>query len=301
METLKYSLDSSNYTWSKTLGWGLCAAHASKVYEGKLGERIVHFLIAAVESIPLIGQIASLFEKIIVSSFVSERPPQAVASSALTAEPVPGAAEGLRLPPPPVGEATQTSAPASSESMRALDIPLLQPCFKRFYLGDTAKVKTNNAVSKEEALVVSFMGFTEEGLVEAGYRRENLRVFSPLLLKKEGSESLDELQGRLDPIFRMLDACGTSQKPIVFHIPLWAGFDEGIVTDIIISSRLVLMLYMVNSLLENDPNSSATARGLMAEVVSSYPAFHTLPNWYIEILQAYMEHRRSYHRLTALE
>lgn len=58
-----YSLN--NYSISKALLWGNCAGHCKKSKAGSLGERTVHLIIAGVECLPIIGQIASLFELII--------------------------------------------------------------------------------------------------------------------------------------------------------------------------------------------------------------------------------------------
>jgi hypothetical protein len=62
----------NNYTWEHALLWGNCIEHGKKVGEGNLGDRLVHGLIALIEGIPIIGQIASIFEKVIVENLSSK-------------------------------------------------------------------------------------------------------------------------------------------------------------------------------------------------------------------------------------
>ena len=62
-----YALD--QYSWCGALSWGNFLVHCQKVKEGTWGDRIVHVLIAMVEFLPILSQIASLFEKLIVESF----------------------------------------------------------------------------------------------------------------------------------------------------------------------------------------------------------------------------------------
>lgn len=61
-----YSLDKTSYTWKNAFLWGNFRQHCQKANTGSLGHRVVHALIAAAEILPIIGQIASIFEKIIV-------------------------------------------------------------------------------------------------------------------------------------------------------------------------------------------------------------------------------------------
>ena len=67
--SFNYSLSVDDYSWKNAILWGNFSAHCQKVTEGTLCDRIVHVLIAALEFLPIIGQIASIFEKIIVTSF----------------------------------------------------------------------------------------------------------------------------------------------------------------------------------------------------------------------------------------
>lgn len=73
-----YALDCNDYSVARALLWGNSIRHLKKVDDGSLGHRVVHALIGVVELIPIIGQIASLFEMIIVSGSASrsaETPP----------------------------------------------------------------------------------------------------------------------------------------------------------------------------------------------------------------------------------
>ncbi len=64
-----YSLDTKNYTWTNAFFWGNFLGHCKKAQEGNLGNRLVHALIATAEFFPLIGQVASICEMLIVKNF----------------------------------------------------------------------------------------------------------------------------------------------------------------------------------------------------------------------------------------
>lgn len=68
-EGRSYSLDRENYTLKNALLWGNCYGHYAKAKEGKLSSRAVHLLIALIEFIPIIGQIASIFEMVMILQF----------------------------------------------------------------------------------------------------------------------------------------------------------------------------------------------------------------------------------------
>lgn len=59
-----YFLDSSRYTLSSALLWGIAQGHFERALDtqGSLGGRVVHLLTALVEFIPILSQIVSLFE-----------------------------------------------------------------------------------------------------------------------------------------------------------------------------------------------------------------------------------------------
>jgi hypothetical protein len=69
MTDFTYSLDKASYTWQNALSWVYFMEHCKKAGEGSLGNRIVHILIAIAELLPIIGQIASIFEKLIINNF----------------------------------------------------------------------------------------------------------------------------------------------------------------------------------------------------------------------------------------
>lgn len=68
MAQLNFALDPKDYTLSNALLWGNFRGHCIKVTEGKWGHRIVHLCIAIVLFPPIVSQIASLFEMVIVRS-----------------------------------------------------------------------------------------------------------------------------------------------------------------------------------------------------------------------------------------
>lgn len=79
MTTLNFALDAQKYTKCRALLWGNCAGHFQKAFGAEAmsgGRRFVHFLIAVIELVPVIGQVASLFERAIVKGVLEKKPPQ---------------------------------------------------------------------------------------------------------------------------------------------------------------------------------------------------------------------------------
>lgn len=72
MSDFNYSLNIASYSLKNALLWGNCIGHWNESKEvGNLNHRAVHILIAGIQSLPIIGQIASLFEMMIVTRFAS--------------------------------------------------------------------------------------------------------------------------------------------------------------------------------------------------------------------------------------
>lgn len=59
------------YSWEDALLWGNFAAHCKEAQRGDLKGRVIHVLIAIIEFLPIISQISSIFEMIIVNKFRS--------------------------------------------------------------------------------------------------------------------------------------------------------------------------------------------------------------------------------------
>ncbi len=58
----------------KALGWGLFAEHCENAMQGTLGQRIYHAFMAALEFFPVISQVVSLFERVVVNQKLSKSP-----------------------------------------------------------------------------------------------------------------------------------------------------------------------------------------------------------------------------------
>ena len=71
-QKFEYALTFSNYSAKSALLWGNCAGHFGKVCEGDIKHRVIHLLLAVVELIPVIGQIASIFEASIIKSGIKK-------------------------------------------------------------------------------------------------------------------------------------------------------------------------------------------------------------------------------------
>lgn len=95
--TFNYALTIDDYTWKNAILWGNFSGHCQKAMEGNLGHRIVHVLIAALELLPIIGQIASIFEKIIVNSFSNSVEPSNITPTNVTQNVTPILPEGQSL------------------------------------------------------------------------------------------------------------------------------------------------------------------------------------------------------------
>lgn len=74
MLKLTYSLDKTSYSWQNALLWSSFVGHCKKANQGSWGNRIVHALIAAAEFLPIISQISSICEKLIIDNFSSSKP-----------------------------------------------------------------------------------------------------------------------------------------------------------------------------------------------------------------------------------
>lgn len=69
MVNFNYSLEKNDYSLKNALLWGNCYGHYKRATTGRLGHRIAHILLALLELPPLISQIASVFEMIIITKF----------------------------------------------------------------------------------------------------------------------------------------------------------------------------------------------------------------------------------------
>lgn len=87
MTNFAYSLDKTSYSWQNALCWRYFFEHCEKATEGSLGNRIVHALIAALEFFPVISQISSICEKLIIDNFAtSESTTNSLADKKITIE-----------------------------------------------------------------------------------------------------------------------------------------------------------------------------------------------------------------------
>jgi hypothetical protein len=71
MSNFNYSLDKTSYSWQNAFLWGNFVGHCKKANEGSLGNRTIHVLIAIIEFLPIISQISSICEKLILENFSS--------------------------------------------------------------------------------------------------------------------------------------------------------------------------------------------------------------------------------------
>ena len=63
MSDFNYLLNKNDYTYKNALFWGNFVKHCKKAREGSLGHRTIHIIIAGFELLPIVTQIASIFEK----------------------------------------------------------------------------------------------------------------------------------------------------------------------------------------------------------------------------------------------
>ena len=69
MINFHYALNRKDYTLDNALFWGNCESHFQKAKESSGCDRFVHGLIFLLELLPIIGQIASLAERFIVTHY----------------------------------------------------------------------------------------------------------------------------------------------------------------------------------------------------------------------------------------
>lgn len=65
-----YLLNANDYSWSNALLWGNCFRHGEKAITSRGLNQVIHFGLALIEMIPLIGQIAAVFEKTLAHLFL---------------------------------------------------------------------------------------------------------------------------------------------------------------------------------------------------------------------------------------
>lgn len=75
MSKFNYALDRQEYTLNNALFWGNCVGHYEKAKHASWGPRMVHVIIVILEYLPVVGQIASIFEMVIVRCCGSNVPP----------------------------------------------------------------------------------------------------------------------------------------------------------------------------------------------------------------------------------
>lgn len=86
MTKFNFALKNDEYTWTNALLWGNCSGHWKKIGTGSLGNSIVHIIIALVECLPIISQIASISEKLIVSSSMDKENSKPLSQKKVTDE-----------------------------------------------------------------------------------------------------------------------------------------------------------------------------------------------------------------------
>lgn len=88
------------YTWKNALLWGNCIEHGKKALsEGRLGYRVVQWIITGVEALPLIGQIMSIFEKLIVNALAAVIYTQPITNTPVNTPPT---TSPINNTPPPI-------------------------------------------------------------------------------------------------------------------------------------------------------------------------------------------------------
>lgn len=69
MNNFRYALDLKEYTWQKALTWEIYKGHRKKAQVGEMCDRMIHNLIATAEFFPIVSQIASVIEMLIIKTF----------------------------------------------------------------------------------------------------------------------------------------------------------------------------------------------------------------------------------------
>lgn len=79
MSLCYFVLNKEDYSWKNALLWGNCREHGKKMGYGCLSYRAIHCITAAGELLPIVGQVISIFEKVIITNFFN--PPSKISMS----------------------------------------------------------------------------------------------------------------------------------------------------------------------------------------------------------------------------
>lgn len=95
-----FALNNKDYTLCRAFSWGNFVGHCKKASEGSLKNRVVHAIIACAELLPIVSQIASLIEYLIIHSFSKQNNPGPIQKDIKrqTADPIAPAVKDLIFP-----------------------------------------------------------------------------------------------------------------------------------------------------------------------------------------------------------
>lgn len=164
-----YALARDDYSLKNVLLWGNCILHCKKAGEGDWCGRIVHLLIAGVEIIPVIGQIASLFEMIIVTRFAhsSSNANNELDRKRISAEP----------PPEPINNETfvEFQERTSKHLYEQIKLQSEHPTYRRQKLALLNQEKVNSSVVLD--IPPKGIQFFSKGATFYGYNAEGIQDY----------------------------------------------------------------------------------------------------------------------------
>jgi hypothetical protein len=120
-----------NLTITDALTWGNFRGHCQKSAQGSLGSRIVHVIIAAIEFLPIISQIASLMEFFICSCLPAEQNSNSNLSKKVAYFPQPALMSSEKNDEPELYEPSENISKQQTPHQSAPEAPLKPPDLKQ--------------------------------------------------------------------------------------------------------------------------------------------------------------------------
>lgn len=165
MTEFNYRLEFADYTVANALLWGNCAGHFQKAcegeWEGHKVEKIVHGVIAVVQFLPVISQIASLIELLVITCFADmpppPPPPPKLDEEEEEEEKEPGASAVPDPKPPagPVGEIPRLSSRLTAGQIDLVSQKYPDGCTQYKYPTDKGQAQACSYISSSSVLHIA--------------------------------------------------------------------------------------------------------------------------------------------------
>jgi len=198
---VKFSLDKASYTWKNALLWGNFSGHCKQATKGSLGNKAVHGLTAFLEFFPVIGQIVSIIEKVVVTNLATT---PSDPSKKLTSKRVKSKSSSHIHHKP--GSTSTTKAIPQPAALKSFVAPLeAQSAFYAIHSNELVPIddisnrsefmkKVSQGTWKEQPLVISQSEFVPKSMTAHLMRNKK---DSALGIKYEKGDKITNMEGAL--------------------------------------------------------------------------------------------------------